>query len=95
MIVTLADAPSGIPVALMPAPGKGHEMKKAQQLLADPQVKLEQMTVTADALHCQTQTAHLVAQARGAEYVLQVKGNQPALQDVARFAVPQGTPFLP
>jgi hypothetical protein len=95
MIVTLADAPSGIPVALRPAPGKGHEMKQAQQLLADPQVKLEQMTVTADALHCQTQTAHLVAQARGAEYVLQVKGNQPAVEDVARFAVPEGTPFLP
>jgi hypothetical protein len=95
MIVTLADAPSGIPVALIPAPGKGHEMKKAQQLLADPQVKLAQMTVTADALHCQRQTAHVLAQARGAEYVLQVKGNQPAVEDVARFAVPQGTPFLP
>jgi hypothetical protein len=95
MIVTLADAPSGIPVALKPAPGKGHELKKAQELIADPTVKLEQMIVTADALHCQRQTAHLTAQARGAEYVLQVKGNQPAVEDVARFAVPEGTPFLP
>jgi len=53
------------------------------------------MTVTADALHAQRETAHLLAQARGAEYVLQVKGNQPAVEDVARFAVPASAPFLP
>lgn len=95
MIVTLADVETGIPVALKPAPGKGHELKKGQALLADPEVHLQGMTVTADALHCQAETAHLIAQARGAEYVLQVKGNQPAVEDVARFAVPERTPFLP
>jgi hypothetical protein len=95
MIVTLADAETGIPVALKPAPGKGHELKAAQALIADPAVRLEGMIVTADALHCQKQTAHLLAQERGAHYILQVKGNQPAIQDVARFAVPQDTPFLP
>ena len=95
MIVTLADVESGIPVALGPAPGKGHELKKGQALLADSDVHLSGMTVTADALHCQTETAHLIAQTRGAEYVLQVKGNQPAVENVARFAVPESTPFLP
>ena len=95
MIVTLADVETGIPVALKPAAGKGHELKKGQALLADPEVHLNGMTVTADALHCQTETAHLIAQARGAEYVLQVKGNQPSVEDVARFAVPEKTPFLP
>lgn len=53
------------------------------------------MTVTADALHAQRETAHVIVQARGAEYVLQVKGNQPAVEDVARFAVPESTPLLP
>lgn len=95
MIVTLADAETGIPVALKPAPGKGHELKKGQALLADPQVHLNGMIVTADALHCQTETAQLIAQQRGAEYVLQVKGNQPSVENVARFAVPEKTPFLP
>ena len=50
------------------------------------------MIVTADALHCQTETAQLIAQQRGAEYVLQVKGNQPSVENVARFAVPEKTP---
>lgn len=95
MIVTLADAGNGIPVALKPAPGKGHELKKGQSLLADPTVHLNGMTVTADALHAQRETAHVIVQAHGAEYVLQVKGNQPAVEDVARFAVPESTPLLP
>lgn len=95
MIVTLADVESGIPVALKPAPGKGHELKKGQELLAEPNVHLNGMIVTADALHAQRETAHLIAQARGAEYVLQVKGNQPTIEDVARFALPESTPFLP
>lgn len=95
MIVTLADAETGIPVALKPAPGKGHELKKAQELLSDPAVQLNAMIVTADALHCQKQTTQIIAQERGADFVLQVKGNQPAVEDVTRFAVPESTPFLP
>jgi hypothetical protein len=95
MIVTLADAETGIPTALHAAPGKGHELPVSQALLADPQVHLEGMTVTADALHCQVETAQVLAHQRGADYLLQVKGNQPTVQDVSRFAVPADTPFLP
>jgi len=95
MVVSLTDVSTGIPVALKPAPGKGHELKRAQELLSDPGVHLAGMNVSADALHCQTQSAQIIAHERGAEYMLQVKGNQPSLQDVARFAVPQDTPFLP
>ncbi len=95
MVVTLADTETGIPVALAPAPGKGHEMKKAQELLRAPHVHVEGMVVSADALHGQRETAHILAQERGADYVLPVKGNPPTLQDLTRFAVPKDTPFLP
>jgi hypothetical protein len=35
-IIRLVDQESGVPVALKVAPGKGHELTKAQKLLADP-----------------------------------------------------------
>lgn len=96
MIVTLADAQSGIPVALAPAPGKGHEMKTAQQLLASEAVTLSGSTLSADALHCQVETAALITQHRGADYILQVKGNQPTTQSVVAAAcLPADAPLLP
>ena len=42
------------------------------------QMSLKNVVVTADALHCQTETAKVVAQKRGI-YVLTVKENQPSL----------------
>lgn len=93
-ILSLVDHETGVPVALQVAPGKGHELTKAQELLADPQVALAGCTVTADALHCQDQTAQILTQVKGADYVLQVKGNQPTLQNRAETVVPLATPFL-
>jgi len=84
-IISLVDHETGVPVALQVAPGKGHELTKAQELLADPQVALAGCTVTADALHCQDQTAQILTQ---------VKGNQPTLQNRAETVVPLATPFL-
>lgn len=95
MIVSLVDTETGIPVALTAAPGKGHEFKAAQRLLRSEEVCLEGMCVSADALHCQRETARIITHEKGGDYVLQVKGNQPSLQDVARFAVPESSPFLP
>jgi len=93
-IISLVDQETGVPVALKVAPGKGHELTKAQELLADPQVALAGCTVTADALHCQDQTAQILTQVKGADYVLQVKGNQPTLQNRAEAIVSLDTPFL-
>ena len=46
--------------------------------------------VTADALHCQNETARLILE-RGGDYLLRLKGNRPALHEAvaAYFAVPQ------
>jgi predicted transposase YbfD/YdcC len=43
-------------------------------------LKLTGAVVTLDALHCQTETARAI-RAKGADYVLTVKGNQPTLRD--------------
>ena len=49
--------------------------------------------VTADALHCQRPLARTIVE-KGGEYLLQIKGNQPHLEERARAkgATP-GTPF--
>jgi hypothetical protein len=93
-IISLVDQETGVPVALQVAAGKGHELTQAQALLADPSVALAGCTVTADALHCQDQTAQILTQLKGADYVLQVKGNQPTLQQRAATVVNLATPFL-
>lgn len=56
---------------------------------------LDGKTVTADALHCQRATASLIV-AKGGEYCLQIKANQPTLLAHARQCdVLPGSPFLP
>ena len=42
---------------------------------------LEGHLVTADALHCQSETAHLIRE-RGGDYLLRLKGNHPALHEM-------------
>jgi len=49
--------------------------------------------VTGDPLHAQKQTARLIVEQNG-EYVLQVKGNQPALHQCAQSRR-DCAPFLP
>ena len=50
--------------------------------------------ITADALHCQRKLARSVVE-KGGEYVLQVKGNQPLLEERAKkMNATPGTPFL-
>lgn len=67
------------------------EMKAAQaQLKALPQ--LDGKIITADALHCQKQTAELIT-AKGGDYVLQIKDNQRTLHKHAQ-AKGARPPFL-
>ena len=51
-----------------------NEIPAAQTLLR--RVEIEGSLVTADALHTQTQTARIIVQERGADYLFTVKGNQ-------------------
>ena len=58
------------------APGS-NEIPAAQQLLR--RTELEGSLVTADALHTQSETARIIVQERGGDFLLPVKGNQPGL----------------
>lgn len=56
---------------------------------------MEGKVITADALHCQKETAALIVE-RGGDYLLQVKGNQPQLENTSRTLAGQapGAPFF-
>lgn len=69
------------------------EMKAAQRLIAKTPA-LDGRIVTADALHTQRETARRIVE-RGGEYVLQIKGNQAKLLEIAQKSVPLDSPFLP
>jgi predicted transposase YbfD/YdcC len=47
-------------------------------------VDLEGSLVTADAMHTQTETARIVVQEKGGDYLFTVKGNQKGVADNAR-----------
>ena len=97
LIVALVDTQEGTPVALAAnVKGKGHELKTTQKLLASPEVNLLNATVTADSLHCQDQTAHIITREKGGDYLLQVRDNQPTLRALAEQQLEQEPPlFLP
>jgi hypothetical protein len=69
------------------------ELKAAQSLIQTI-ATLEGKTITADALHCQKQTARLIVE-RGGDYLLQVKGNQPQLENTCQTLAAQhpGDPY--
>ena len=67
------------------------EMKAAQTLLENTP-DLEGKLITADALHCQKQTAALIV-AKGGDYLLQIKDNQAGVLAQAKAAT-QTTPPL-
>lgn len=61
---------------------KSNEIPAAQVLLR--RAPIEGMLVTADALHTQTETARIIVQERGADYLMTVKGNQPTVAESVR-----------
>lgn len=75
---------------------KSNEIPAAQQLLRRIPLR-ESDKVTLDALHTQQETARIIVQERGANYLLGVKGNQPGIaetlqrQCASRRAFPPST----
>jgi hypothetical protein len=63
------------------APGS-NEIPAAQQLLR--RAPIEGALVVADALHTQAETARIITQEGGGDYLLTVKGNQPTVADSVR-----------
>ena len=82
-------------MALIAAPNKGHELPAAQKLLRSEAVNLLDCVVTADPLHCQTETAQIITQEKGGDYVLGVKDNQPTVRHNAQKKLAGATPLLP
>ena len=93
-IISLVEHEDGVPVALIAAPNKGHELPAAQKLLRSAAVNLLDCVVTADPLHCQTETAQLITQEKGGDYALGVKDNQPTVRQNAQKKLAGATPLL-
>ena len=95
LIVTLVEAEAGAPVAVAAhTAGKGHELKTTQALLASPEVSLINATVTADSLHCQDQTAHIITREKGGDFLLQIRDNQPTLHQHAQTQLVAAPPLF-
>ena len=92
--LNITDAATGVAVAMSPLRMKKNsgEIKTAQRTLAE-MGDLQESVVTGDPLHAQKKTARQVFEQNG-EYVLQVKGNQPALHKKAQSRR-DCAPFLP
>ena len=71
---------AGVTIAQVEVPAGTNEITQVESLLAAvPVVDGEHVVVTADAAHTQRETAKHIKEARGFDYFLQVKGNQPNL----------------
>ncbi len=77
--VMAAMAPGGRIAAQLTVPAKSSEIAALQDLLGP--LDIAGAVVTADALHTQPASSRLIAEQFGADYILTVKANQPALFD--------------
>jgi hypothetical protein len=91
-MVSLVDQKDGVPVAMV-CNDEGKELPAAQELLASEEVNLINQIVTADALHCQTKSAHEIATG-GGDYLLRIKANQPNLLKCAETALAGQAPLF-
>ena len=73
-------------IAVKSVDSKSNEIPAVQQLIE--QLDLAGSVVTADAMHCQKVTAELIIE-KEADYILQVKGNQPSLQTALNDVITQ------
>lgn len=97
-IVCLVDHETGVPRAMAKASqkeGEGHDCElKASQRMICRESDLNNTVITADALHCQRQSARDIVE-RGGEFILQVKDNQKSVQEISALKTKDLSPFLP
>jgi hypothetical protein len=92
-IVSLVDSESGAPVAQgLMSDATGGETLAGRRLIAERD--LDAAVISADAGHSNYETARAVVEA-GADYVLQIKGNTPAVKKSLQTLVERRPPFLP
>jgi hypothetical protein len=79
-------------VAQEPIQEKSNEIPALQPLLKRlPQGALEGSLITADALHCQQESARFLTQELGADYLFGLKGNQSGILQRAQIRLPHGS----
>jgi hypothetical protein len=78
-IVSAYAVRSGRWLGAEPVAADSNEIPAAQRLLQ--RAPIEGALVSADALHTQSETARVITQERGADYLLVVKGNQPGVAE--------------
>lgn len=77
-------------VAQVPIQEKSNEIPALQPLLRQlPKAALEGSLITADALHCQQESARFLTQELGADYLFGLKGNQSGILARAQTKLPQ------
>lgn len=81
-VVSACSVQSGRWLGSEPVAEKSNEIPAAQELLK--RVDLDGSLVTADAMHTQTETARIVVQEKGGDYLFTVKGNQKGVADNAQ-----------
>ena len=96
-IICLADHETGVPRAMAKASkkegeGKDCELKAAQRMIRR-ESELSDTVITADALHCQRETARDIVE-RGGEFILQAKDNQKTVHQQAALKTKDLSPFL-
>jgi len=91
-VVTAFGCDAGMVLAQSAVPEGGNEITAARTLLG--LIDLSGMLVTGDAIHCQAETARLIAK-RGGDWLFALKANRPAmLEEVAAlFADPKAARF--
>jgi hypothetical protein len=97
-VVCLVDHETGVPRAMAKASkkegeGSDCEMKAAQRMIRC-QADLSNTVITADALHCQRDTARDIVE-RGGEFIIQAKDNQKTVHKQAALKTKDIAPFLP
>jgi hypothetical protein len=92
-MVSLVDQKDGVPVAMV-CNDEGKELPASQALLASGEVCLINQVVTADALHCQSESAREIVTG-GGDYLFRIKDNQPTLHKRAETLLDgQRPPFF-
>ena len=73
--------------------GKDCELKAAQRMIRREK-DLSNTVITADALHCQRETARDIV-SRGGKFIIPAKGNQKIVQKQAALKTKDLSPFFP
>jgi len=77
-------------VAQEPVAEKSNQIPALQPLLRKlPSAALEGSLITADALHCQQESARFITQELGADYLFGLKGNQSGMLERTQIQLPR------